>query len=349
MLEYISQPLLKWYDENKRKLPWRDQHNAYYTWISEIMLQQTRVEAVKPYFERFVSVLPNVEALAECPEDQLLKLWEGLGYYSRVRNLQAAARDMRDRFDSTLPADYEELLSLKGIGRYTAGAIASIAYGLPEPAVDGNVLRVISRITENSEDITKDAVKRSAETALRRVIPKERPGDFNQALMELGAVICVPNGPAKCDVCPICQQCLAAQHGTQALFPVKKQKKPRSVEERTVYLIQDGLKTAIRKRPPKGLLAGLYELPNCVGYQTRQEALTEVENMGFSPLHIQELPEAKHVFSHIEWHMRAYRIRVANVESVKENGWQLVDRTESEEFYAIPSAFSAYVKYMRKE
>ncbi|MDO4647220.1 MAG: A/G-specific adenine glycosylase [Eubacteriales bacterium] len=342
-------PLLKWYDQNKRSLPWRDKNNGYYTWVSEIMLQQTRVEAVKPYFERFVTALPDIEALSECPEDQLLKLWEGLGYYSRVRNLQAAAKDMKQRFQCQLPADYDDLLSLKGIGRYTAGAIASIAYGIPVPAVDGNVLRVISRITESREDITKDAVKKAVETSLAEIIPKDRPGDFNQALMELGAVICVPNGPAKCSECPVSGFCLACKHGTQADIPVKKQKKPRVKEERTVYVIQDGSRTLIRKRPSKGLLAGLYELPNSLGYKTSEEVLKDVEKMGFVPMHIQKLPEAKHIFSHIEWQMQAYRIRVADADAVRGENWFLVDRGESEESYAIPSAFAAYTKYMIKE
>lgn len=192
MTDEFIQPLLAWYDENKRILPWRDKYNAYYTWVSEIMLQQTRVEAVKPYFERFIRELPDIPALAVCPEEKLLKLWEGLGYYSRVRNMQLAAREMVEKYNGRLPDDFSLLISLKGIGSYTAGAIASIAYGIPVPAVDGNVFRVVTRMTEDSEDITRPAFRKKTESALQKIIPKDRPGDFNQAMMELGAVVCVP-------------------------------------------------------------------------------------------------------------------------------------------------------------
>ena len=286
MLKEIVTPLLSWYDENKRTLPWRDRHNAYYTWVSEIMLQQTRVEAVKPYFERFISELPDISSLAVCPEEKLMKLWEGLGYYSRVRNMQEAAKTVEKEYNGKLPEDFEALLSLKGIGSYTAGAIASIAYGIPVPAVDGNVLRVISRITESREDIGKAAVKRKTEKLLEEIMPKDRPGDFNQALMELGAVICIPNGQAKCLVCPVSGKCLACRNHTVEEIPVKAPKKPRVVEERTVFVIQDGAATAILKRPDKGLLAGLYELPNTLGYMEQEEAVSYVKNMGLEPLYL---------------------------------------------------------------
>ena len=308
MTDEFIQPLLAWYDENKRILPWRDKHNAYYTWVSEIMLQQTRVEAVKPYFERFIRELPDIPALAVCPEEKLLKLWEGLGYYSRVRNMQLAAREMVEKYNGRLPEDFSLLISLKGIGSYTAGAIASIAYGIPVPAVDGNVFRVVTRMTEDSEDITRPAFRKKTESALQEIIPKDRPGDFNQAMMELGAVVCVPNGQPK---------------------------------ERTVLVIQDGSCTAIRKRPPKGLLAGLYELPNTEGYLNREEALEYVKELGAEPLYIEELPEARHIFSHIEWRMKAYRIRVSSLEQTHAPGILFADKKESERNYAI-----AYEKYM---
>ena len=212
MLNDIVKPLTEWYRQNKRSLPWRDRHNAYYTWVSEIMLQQTRVEAVKPYFRRFTEELPDPAALAECPEEKLLKLWEGLGYYNRVRNMQIAAQTVVEEYDGVLPASYEKLLSLKGIGSYTAGAIASIAYDIPVPAVDGNVLRVITRIIEDDGDIMKQSVKKRIENKLQEIMPGEYPGDFNQALMELGAVVCVPNGEPKCDVCPVAFCCGARAH-----------------------------------------------------------------------------------------------------------------------------------------
>ena len=349
MLNEIVQPLISWYRQNKRILPWRDQKNAYYTWVSEIMLQQTRVEAVKPYFLRFIGELPDVKALAECPEEKLMKLWEGLGYYNRVRNMQTAAQNVVSEYSGILPASYEELLALKGIGSYTAGAIASIAYDIPVPAVDGNVLRVFSRITEDRQDIMKQSVRRQVEEKLLGIMPKEAPGDFNQALMELGAVVCVPNGPARCTECPVAAFCRAYHHGIVDELPVKAPKKKRTIENRTVLVIQDGERTAIHKRPQEGLLAGLYELPNVEGHLSMDEALQKVKEMNLEPLHIEVLPEAKHVFSHIEWRMTGYRIRVSSLEERKESSFIFTEKKQSEKQYAIPSAFRAYIKYMKEK
>ena len=227
VLQEIEKPLLNWFDENKRPLPWREDRNPYEIWVSEIMCQQTRVEVVKSYFERFLSELPTVEALARCPQQRLMKLWEGLGYYNRVRNMQKAAQQVVECYQGKLPADYGALKELQGIGNYTAGAIASIAYGIPVPAVDGNVLRVISRVTENAGDIGKQSVRRGIEQKIQEIIPEERPGDYNQALMELGALVCIPNGQAKCGQCPLLRLCRARIHGTVEQFPVKSRQKPR--------------------------------------------------------------------------------------------------------------------------
>ena len=349
MLNEIVQPLISWYRQNKRILPWRDQKNAYYTWVSEIMLQQTRVEAVKPYFLRFIGELPDVKALAECPEEKLMKLWEGLGYYNRVRNMQSAAQVVVAEYGGVLPASYDELLALKGIGSYTAGAIASIAYDIPVPAVDGNVLRVFSRITEDRQDIMKQSVRSQVEEKLLGIMPKDAPGDFNQALMELGAVVCVPNGPARCMECPVAALCKAYHHGTVDELPVKAPKKKRTIENKTVLVIQDGECTAIRKRPQEGLLAGLYELPNVEGHLSMDEALQKVKEMNLEPLHIEVLPEAKHVFSHIEWRMTGYRIRVSSLEERKKSSFIFTEKKQSEKQYAIPSAFRAYIKYMKEK
>ena len=349
MLEEIVTPLVKWYRENKRILPWRDKGNAYYTWVSEIMLQQTRVEAVKPYFERFITELPDVESLADCPREKLLKLWEGLGYYNRVRNMQEAAQTVKKEYNGRLPEDYQALLSLKGIGSYTAGAIASIAYGINVPAVDGNVLRVISRITESAEDISRQAVRKKIEQQLQEIMPEECPGDFNQALMELGAVVCIPNGKAKCGECPVASVCLAYRHDKVDSLPVKAPKKARMLEDRTVFIIQDGECTAIRKRPEKGLLAGLYELPNIQGHLKREEALLYVEKMGLDPLYIEKLPPTKHIFSHIEWRMQAYRIKVSSLKKAQDRELIFADKEQSGKQYAIPSAFGAYAKYIKEE
>ena len=309
-LSKIAGPLLEWFAEHARTLPWREQPLPYYVWVSEIMLQQTRVEAVKPFFARFTEALPDVAALADCPEERLLKLWEGLGYYNRVRNMQKAARMVMEQYGGELPRTYEELLLLPGIGSYTAGAVASIACGQAVPAVDGNVLRVISRITGDTGDVMKQPVRKGYEEALRLIMPKEQPGAFNQALMELGATVCLPNGAPACERCPVRALCYAREHGCALELPVKTAKKARRIEPRTVLVIRDSEHALIRKRPPRGLLAGLYELPNEEGHLTQEEALAYVEAQGFSAIRILPLAPAKHIFSHIEWQMTGYMVLV---------------------------------------
>lgn len=361
-LKQLIEPLLSWFVGHARVLPWREEPTPYRVWVSEIMLQQTRVEAVKPYFERFTKALPDVQALAECPEDELLKLWEGLGYYNRVRNMQKAAISVMEDYGGELPADYDELLKLKGIGHYTAGAIASIAYGESVPAVDGNVLRVITRVTADDTDIMKQSFRGQMEEALlltmkdivitpelRKELPRENvPGALNQALMELGATVCIPNGAPLCEECPWKQMCLAKREGRIAEIPVKSKAKARRIEERTVLILRDGDKVAIRKRPKKGLLAGLYELPNLEGSLTPEEVLAKVKEMQYAPIRIQELTEAKHIFSHIEWHMKGYAILVeeAGLSEEVEDDLVFVDAEDASARYAIPAAFAAYAKYM---
>lgn len=349
MQDTITKPLLKWYGENKRVLPWREKKNPYEIWVSEIMLQQTRVEAVKPFYERFMRELPNVAALAVCPEEKLLKLWEGLGYYNRVRNMQKAAQKIMEVYDGVFPADYEALKGLPGIGNYTAGAVASIAFCIPVPAVDGNVLRVMARLREDGEDILKQSVKNRVEAELTEIMPAEDPGAFNQAMMDLGAMVCLPNSAPKCEVCPLFDQCLAGQHQTWTEYPFKKSAKPRRIEDRTVLLFLDGAHTAVRKRPKKGLLAGLYEFPNFDGVLSEQEALEEAEKFGVTPLHIQALPPYKHIFSHVEWHITGYAIKIAGNDVEQEGeekaGLIFADAKTAAERYAIPSAFAEYAKY----
>ena len=343
-LKQIVQPLLDWFDQNARVLPWRDQPTPYRVWVSEIMLQQTRVEAVKPFYQRFMEALPNIEALANCQEDNLLKLWEGLGYYNRVRNMQIAAKTVMEEYQGELPDNYNELQKLKGIGSYTAGAIASIAYGKVAPAVDGNVLRVISRVVLNREDILKQSVKRKMEQDVVEIMPQNRPGAFNQALMELGALVCVPNGEPHCDRCPLERICQAHLQNATGEIPVKKAKKPRRMEDMTVFILRDGEHLVIHKRPPKGLLSGLYELPNTAGHLTQKEALDWVKKKGFSPIRIRELEPARHIFSHVEWHMTAYLVLMEEAEDPGE--YLLVEPSMTEEKYPIPAAFAAYAKYM---
>ena len=354
-LEKIAEPLLSWFKDNARDLPWRREPLPYYVWVSEIMLQQTRVEAVKPFFARFIDALPDIAALASCEEERLLKLWEGLGYYNRVRNMQKAAKIVEEQYHGRLPDCYEELQKLPGIGSYTAGAISSIAYGKAEPAVDGNVLRVVSRITGCEEDVMKQSVRRKFETSLRTVMPKDKPGTFNQALMELGATVCLPNGAPECHKCPVQAICYAREHGCQLLLPVKAVKKERRVEPRTVLVIRDSEHALIQKRPSKGLLASLYELPNLEGRLMVDEVLQYVEHCGFSPIRIMELPPAKHIFSHIEWHMTGYMVLVEDVEEIgiEKTAEQVSHRRslfiqpqQTEQEYPIPAAFAAYTKYL---
>lgn len=347
ILNRIVNPLLFWFDENARILPWRDQPTPYRVWVSEIMLQQTRVEAVKPYYQRFMEALPDIKTLAECEENRLLKLWEGLGYYNRVRNMQIAARTIMEKYEGEFPSDYEEILKLKGIGSYTAGAVASIAYGIPVPAVDGNVLRVISRITASEEDILKTSVKRKMEEQLKAVIPPGRAGAFNQALMELGAIICVPNGMAKCHECPLKEICLAKERNIVMELPKKAPKKKRRVEEMTVLILGDGEKAAIQKRPKKGLLAGLYELPNLKGHLSSEEVIDWLNNTGLSAVRIQPLGEAKHIFSHVEWHMIGYTVLLENVVEEKMGDMLFIEPRDTEEKYPIPAAFEAYAAHLQ--
>ncbi len=362
-LDKIIAPLLSWFAENARVLPWREQPLPYYVWVSEIMLQQTRVEAVKPFFARFTEALPDVRALAECEEDRLLKLWEGLGYYNRVRNMQKAAVIVMDQYGGRLPDTYEELLGLPGIGSYTAGAIASIAYGRAVPAVDGNVLRVISRIIGNEDDITKQSVKKQFEQLLQNVMPKDRSGAFNQALMELGATVCLPNGAPDCENCPVRKLCYANETDRQMELPVKAAKKARRIEERTVLVIRDSERAAVRQRPKKGLLAGLYELPNFEGHLSPEEVISRTREIGFEPVRVWPLRSAKHIFSHVEWQMTGYMVLVEEgtdtaaqtddgpepkgIRSRKDTESLLFiepERTERE--YPIPAAFAAYTEYL---
>lgn len=346
-LRAVEKPLLAWYASRARKLPWREDPKPYRVWISEIMLQQTRVEAVRPFFEQFIKALPKVEDVAVCPEEQLLKLWEGLGYYNRVRNIQKAAVRIVKEYGGKLPADYEKLKELPGIGNYTAGAVASIAYDLPVPAVDGNVLRVYARIMEDDSDILKQSVKTKVEKEFLKVMPGSRSGTFNQALMELGAMICVPNGAPKCGVCPVAEYCQARVHGTVLNLPVKKKRQERRKKEKTVLVLRDGERVAIRKRPAKGLLAGMYELPNLEGYLSEEEILSWVENQDLIPLQIVPLIDAKHIFSHVEWDMKGYLIRVAALEESADPKMIFAEISEVEKEYPIPAAFQAYAEQVQ--
>ena len=335
-------PLLSWYHENRRVLPWREEPEPYRVWISEIMLQQTRVEAVKPYFARFMERLPDASALAAVEEETLLKLWEGLGYYNRARNLKKAAGIMTEQYGKKPPASYEELLKLPGIGSYTAGAIASIAYGIPVPAVDGNVLRVLSRVLASREEIGKPSVKKGMEALLGRVMDREHPGDYNQALIELGALVCIPAGRPLCEKCPLSSICLAYRRKLTDEIPVKAEKKKRKTEEKTVFLIEWNDRAAIRKRADKGLLASLYEFPNLEGYVEAEDVGTVLAIPPQEILSIERLKNSVHIFTHIEWHMKGYRVILKREPEL----YQMVEKKEIFDKYPLPNAFSAYTNVL---
>ena len=342
-LKEAAGPLVEWFRENRRDLPWRRRMNAYRVWISEIMLQQTRVEAVKPYYERFLEELPDVKALAEVPEERLLKLWEGMGYYNRARNLKTAAVQIMEEFGGRFPDRYEEIRSLKGIGSYTAGAIVSFVYNIPKPAVDGNVFRVVTRLLADPDDITKASTRTKIEALLEEVIPRDAAGDFNQSLIELGAIVCLPNGEPKCAECPVRHLCRSFAEGTQMEYPVKKKAKERRIEKRTVFLFCDGGAVAIRKRKSTGLLAGMYEFPNVEGHLKRQEAIDYARSLGLAPVRVKKLESAKHIFSHVEWHMTGYEILVDELEKEMKDNVIFAGRDELEEKYPMPSAFETYL------
>ena len=342
----VVRPLLSWYSECARTLPWREDPKPYRVWVSEIMLQQTRVEAVKPYFERFMRELPAIRDLAEADEDKLMKLWEGLGYYSRIRNMKKAALILKEHWGGEMPGDYEEIRKLPGIGSYTAGAIASIAFGIPAPAVDGNVLRVVARITGSREDIGKQSVKTGVERLVAGVIPRERCGDFNQALIELGALVCIPGGAPRCGECPAASVCVARRDGLTEELPVKAKKKPRRAEERTVCLVECENRVAIRKRDEGGLLASLYEFPNLEGRLTAQEAAVALGLDAGTIGACEPLPASVHVFSHVEWHMGGYRFRIG---TGGPKGYLMADKNEIFDTYSVPEAFRAYKRLIFEE
>lgn len=332
--------LLIWYDTHKRDLPWRRDQDAYHIWISEIMLQQTRVEAVIDYYNRFIQEIPNVKTLATISEDQLLKLWQGLGYYSRARNLQKAAKQLLQEGKDVLPSTYTELLKLPGIGTYTAGAIASIAYQEKVPAVDGNVLRVITRILGNYDDIADPKTKTKYENLLKPYMPEKESGNFNQAMMELGATICIPNGLPRCNICPVASICCANQKGLIAMLPVKTKKQKRKTISKVVFVFCFENQYAIQKRPAHGLLASLYEFPNIDCSMDLDEVKEYLNNLDIYYKKISPLGKYKHIFTHLEWDMDGYLIYL----NQKNNTYIWVTLEEMSTKYSLPTAFSKILK-----
>lgn len=337
ILKRLPEALLPWYRENRRDLPWRRDREPYHVWLSEIMLQQTRVEAVKGYYTRFLDALPTIEALSQCDDDLLHKLWEGLGYYSRVRNLKRAAIQVMEAHKGIFPRKYEDVRALPGIGEYTAGAICSICFDQPTPAVDGNVLRVISRLTENDTPIDLPAYKAQVRNALAEIYPVQA-GDFTQALMELGATLCGPNWKPRCEECPCRGFCGAAKHGTAENFPVKLPKREKRVEEKTVFILSCDGRYALEKRPADGLLAGLWQFPNVEIKLETAQALAAVERFGLRPREILRQVERKHIFTHIRWEMRGIYIEVS--ETAGSYVWLTAEEINASA--ALPTAFRQF-------
>ena len=334
-LEQLPIPLLTWYREHARVLPWRSDPTPYHVWLSEIMLQQTRVAAVMEYYRRFLAALPTVADLAAVEEDQLMKLWQGLGYYNRARNLQKAARQVMEDWGGAFPRTYKDLRTLAGVGDYTAGAIASIAFGEDVPAVDGNVLRVVTRITGDSGDITRADTKERIRAALADILPRGMAGKFNQAMMDLGATVCLPNGAPLCGQCPAEGFCTAHREERTGELPVKAAKRPRRVEERTVFLLFHGGRVALRRRGERGLLAGLWEYPNELS-----PASDALAAWGIEPAAEEFGGTGKHIFTHIEWHMTARLVETAGEELPE--GWVWAGRGELRRSYAVPNAFQSF-------
>ena len=332
--------LLEWYRQHKRILPWRENTDAYRVWISEIMLQQTRVEAVIEYYVRFLEHYPNVSALAQADEEELLKYWEGLGYYSRARNLHKAAKLICAEHGGIFPSEFEKIRALPGIGEYTAGAIASIAFEQPVPAVDGNVLRVISRVLRDGRCTDDLAVKRDITARLAEIYPEEHRGDFTQSLMELGAIICLPNGAPKCAECPLRVLCAAHAAGEEMQYPVRAEKKQRKTEKKTVLILRCGDRIAVRKRREKGVLSGLWELPNYDGHLSGQEIVGCLAEEGIRAEISGGFYAKKHIFTHIEWQMRCCVAECK--EAVGEYHWVSAEQLEKE--IALPTAFKKVLK-----
>ena len=343
LLQNAAKRIIAWYKINKRPLPWREDCTPYHVWISEIMLQQTRIETVIPYYLRFLESFPTLRSLAFAEEEKLMKLWQGLGYYSRARNLKKAAEQIVSSYGGDFPRKAKDLCRLPGIGSYTAGAIASIAFGEPEPAVDGNVLRVLTRLSACKDDISQGKTKNAFTESLRGVYPAgEDAAALTQGLMELGEVICIPNGMPKCEICPLKPLCLAHQNNTVNRYPVKAEKKQRKTETHTVLLLCCGQKYALRRRPEKGLLAGLWEFVNLSGHLNKTQ-VTDFVQQKSKVLSCVFCGESKHIFTHVQWHM--YGFIVECTDEISGFVWETAE--EIQQKYAVPSAFRFYLEILQ--
>lgn len=344
LIEKMIDALLPWYEVNGRTLPWREDPTPYHVWISEIMLQQTRIETVIPYYRRFLRELPDLRSLSKADPEHLQKLWEGLGYYSRVRNLQEAARQIMTQHDGCFPNSYEGIHSLQGVGDYTAGAIASICFGIPAPAVDGNVLRVLSRITADPRPVTGERIKKEVRTELAECYPTDHAGECTQAIMELGETVCLPNGVPNCGFCP-CRSFCRSSGGEWALFPVKTEKKARREDSITVCLLICGDCIGIQKRPEKGLLAGQWEFPNFPGHMSDETVLRQTVLCGCKPEKAVNKGTDRHIFTHVEWNIKCFAVYCG--EQSDQFVW--VSREKLRDEISLPTAFRKLLKYLPKE
>ncbi len=345
----ITPPLLDWYRKNRRSLPFREGRTPYRIWVSEIMLQQTRIEAVIPYFHRFMALFPTVSALADADPDVLLKAWEGLGYYSRAKNLQRAAKIIKEDYGGILPSDPATLRTLPGIGEYTAGAIASIAYGKRAPAVDGNVLRVLSRLAAYRQDVLAPAAKREATALLTEIYPPEGEASafMTEGLMELGETVCIPNGKPLCSACPLADFCLASKQNLTEEIPYRAPKKPRKPEALTVFLCRtDKGELLLSRRTSEGLLGGMWEFPTLSGHLSKEEAREALSAMGFSPKRLTPAIESRHIFTHKEWLMISY---LAEGTPAEDSPFFAVTPQEIRERYALPGAYQPFLSYLEKK
>lgn len=339
----IAPPLVGWFQLNRRSLPFREDPTPYHVWVSEIMLQQTRMNAVLPYYERFMAALPDIPALAAVPIDELRRIWQGLGYYSRAINLQKAAQIVCRDYGGELPADYDLLRTLPGIGPYTAGAIASISFGIPVPAVDGNVLRVFARLYDDNGDISEPDTKARFTARVTETLPPSDAGNFNQALMELGALVCTPKSP-DCSHCPLADLCLGHAAGHAAVLPCKAPKKARSIQCVTVALVRSARGYLLEKRSESGLLAGLWQpFAVCADrHLSPEEIAARLAAIGIEATYTVPLPDARHLFTHVEWHLRGYAFDANDVKPLSENLVWASDCTP----FAIPSAYRVYREYL---
>lgn len=337
----FAEKVISYFQKEGRLLPWREGRDPYRIWISEIMLQQTRIEAVIPYYHRFLTELPDIFSLAACPEEKLLKLWEGLGYYARARNLKKAALTIVTEHSGIIPEEAEALQKLPGIGEYTAGAISSIAFGKKAPAVDGNVMRVLTRVLADESDIALPATKKKLSLWLKEIYPEgKEAGDLTEGIMEIGERICIPVGAPLCTVCPLKDLCKAKKENKTHLIPVKSPKKERKIIPMTVFILSSSGKIALRKRPEEGLLAGMWEYYNKQEKLSKEDAFSLLQEEGFAPKNIKSFGKGKHIFTHLEWHMEGFFVEC---EKEKE-GFVWATPEEIAKNFALPTAFQIFTK-----